>query len=245
MSTFKLLLLAATALGIAACSTQKSSTGETALLIETKPDVSGKIITVEVQQGPGFKHPLIAIWTEKENGDFLQTLYVSKSFATGVFRYGVMEDGAWKKGTRRHPSALPYFSHKFGNKTTDGLYLPTKENPIPDAVSGATPSGSFTLKAKSAVAFKRYKILMEINQPWDFNNYWFNDKFPGDEEYLASGQPALVYAIDVDTDNADKVYYLQPIGISSYNGSNGNLNPDISSLTTAFKMVQKVKVTVE
>jgi len=245
MSALKLLFFASTALGLAACSSQNTTTSVSVSQIETSADNSGKIITVEAKQGPEFKNPLMAIWIENETGQFVQTLYVSKSFAEGIFRYGVMEEGKWKKGPRRHPAALPYFSHKFGNKTPDGLYLPTPENPVPDAVSGATPSGSFILKAKSAVKFKRYKILLEINQPWDFNAYWFNDKYPGDEEFLGSGQPALVYSADVDTDIPNKQFVLKPVGHSSYNGADGLLNSDLSTLTTTLKILEEVTVTVE
>ena len=245
MSALKVVLVTAVAMIVAACSSQKTTIDESVALIETKADDRGKTITVEVVQGPQFKDPLIVIWLENEKGGFLQTLYVSKSFATGVFRYGVMEEGKWKKGLRRHPSALPYFCHKFGNRTLDGIYLPTEDNPVPDAVSGATPTGSFTLKAKSAIVLKRYKILLEINQPWDFNSFWFNDKYSGDIEFQISGQPALVYAADIDTKNSTKEFILKPIGHSSYNGSHGLLNIDTSTLTTALQMLEEVKVIVE
>ena len=245
MKTTTLFIVAASALCLASCSSQNPTKMQTASQLETKADPKGKTITLTAKQGAEFKHPLIAIWIENENGAFIQTLYASASFVKGIFPYGVMENGKWIKAARRHPSALPYFSHKFGNKTTDGLFLPTPENPVPDAVSGATPTGSFTLKAKSAIKLKHYKILMEINEPFDFNSSWNSDKYPGDEEYKLSGQPALVYAVDIDTDNPSKEFTLKPIGLSSYNGSDGVLNPDTASLTTALMMLNEVKVIIE
>ena len=40
-----------------------------------------------------------------------------------------------------------------------------------------------------------FRVLLEINQNWDWNEYWTNDKFPDDENYKMSCQPALVYEV--------------------------------------------------
>ena len=40
---------------------------------------------------------------------------------------------------------------------------------------------------------------MEINQNWDWNEYWTNDKYPDDENYKMSCQPALVYEAVIDS----------------------------------------------
>jgi hypothetical protein len=47
---------------------------------------------------------------------------------------------------------------------------------------------------------------MEINHPWDWNEYWTNAKYPDDEENKNSCQTALVYRAIVNLDNAEKTY---------------------------------------
>jgi hypothetical protein len=64
---------------------------------------------------------------------------------------------------------------------------------------------------------------MEINQPWDWNEYWTNTKYPDDEEYKTSCQPALVYRAIVNLDNAEKTYPMKVIGHSHYSGKTGEL----------------------
>jgi hypothetical protein len=108
-------------------------------------------------------------------------------------------------GTRagRRPATLPYWSHKRGQQTGRVPDLPSPENPVPDAISGATPSADFILVTNSDNPLPaKFRVLLEINQAWDSNRFWSNNKFPGDYDYLTSLQPAVVYAVTVDLDNA-------------------------------------------
>jgi hypothetical protein len=86
---------------------------------------------------------------------------------------------------------------------------------------------------------------MELNQSWDWNEFWTNDKFPNDKEYKTSSQPALVYAVDIDTTNPDKTYQMKPIGHSHYSGADGSLDPDLSTMTTALKIANKITVKIK
>jgi hypothetical protein len=229
---------------ILSCTSSKTSSPNAVEEINTKPDKKGRELTVTFDKGSAFNHPLIAIWIENENGGFIQTLYVSKSFAKGIFKYGVSDGSSWKPGPRRRPATLPYYAHKLGIRTLDGLYLPTPENPVPDAVTGATPTGNFIVNATTEIKLRHFKVLLEINQPWDFNDSWTNNLFPNDDEYKTSGQPAVVYAATINTDSLTTVE-LKPIGHSSYNGQDGKLVNDLSSLTTALNIVEKATVTLK
>jgi hypothetical protein len=180
------------------------------------------------------------------DGKFLQNLYVPHSIARGIFEHGSTAGGKWSEGEVRRPAALPYWGHKWGVQAPDGLYLPTPQDPLPDAVSGATPPGAFLLETalKSGVPGK-FRVLLEINQAWDWNAYWNNNKFPGDREYATSCQPAVVYATTLDLSSGIRQADLLPIGHSHYAGRDGSLDPDLSTLTTALQIVGTASVQVK
>ena len=106
-----------------------------------------------------------------------------------------------------------------------------------DAYTGATPDGDFgvTTRFDKPISGK-FRILFEINQTWDWNEYWTNNKYPDDEEYKTSCQPALVYMCEIDTDNPEPEYKLRVIGHSHYSGRDGRLYTDISTMTTALQI---------
>jgi hypothetical protein len=179
------------------------------------------------------------------DGNYIETIYASQSIATGVFRFGVNEKGKWMPGERRRSAALPYWGHKRGFLAPDGLYLPTPQNPIPDAITGATPRNNFVIHTRIKPELQKFKIMMEINQTWDWNNHWHNNLHPDDEEYKTSCQPALVYMAQVDLSNPDSVFELKPIGHSHYSGKTGELYPDLSTFTTALEIVNRVTITAD
>lgn len=86
---------------------------------------------------------------------------------------------------------------------------------------------------------------MEINQTWDWNNYWHNNRFPDDEEYKTSCQPALVYMAEIDLNSSVNIFEFKPIGHSHYSGKSGELFTDISTFTTALKITNKVTVALK
>ncbi|MCK7534695.1 MAG: hypothetical protein MZV63_28700 [Marinilabiliales bacterium] len=65
--------------------------------------------------------------------------------------------------------------------------------------------------------------MLEINQNWDWNEYWTNDKYPDDENYKMSCQPALVYEALVENQSPDMRYRMKPVGHSHYSGKSGEL----------------------
>jgi hypothetical protein len=216
------------------------------VILQTNIDGQGIEFEIELHKGSEFYYPLLAIWIEDMSGNFIQTIYVAQSIAKGVFVYGQVKDNGWEKESKRRPAALPYWSHKYGFRAGDGLFLPTPENPVADAYTGATPTSDFILKSKSDNELpQKFKILFEINQSWDWNEYWTNNKFPEDNEYKTSAQPALVYAADIDLSTNQKEYLLKPIGHSHYSGKTGELFTDLSTLTTALEIVDKIIVKIK
>lgn len=209
----------------------------------TNIDGKGPEITVELYRGEAFYYPLMAIWLEDENGRYIQTLYVAKSVATGTFRYGRKENNKWVTAPKRAPQTLPYWAHKRNEIVSDGLYVPDSQNPVPDAYSGATPTSGFILTSKADNNLPdKFRVLMEINQNWDWNDYWTNDKFPEDEFYKMSCQPALVYATEINRNSLRESYKMIAIGHSHYSGLTGELFSDLSTLTTALHIADSVVV---
>jgi len=208
-------------------------------------DNDGLEIEITFIKGKEHNHPLMAVWIESDNGQFIQTLYIAESIGKGVFKRGDPSSGKWMPGEIRRPAALPYWSHRRGIKASDGLFIPEPENPVPDAYTGPTPSGNFILHTKiENKDIKTFTIYFEINQSWDWNEYWTNNKCPDDKEYKTSCQPALVYSARIDTDNLQPEYVLRVTGHSHYSGQNGELYDDLSTITTALEIAREIKVKI-
>jgi hypothetical protein len=241
--SFLVLLMASCTSGL---SRKKSVQPESREIITSNENGKGPEITVDLYKGKSFYFPLMAVWLEDENGRYIQTLFVARSVATGFFRYGKIENKNWMPGVKREPQTLPYWAHKRGIKASDGLYIPEPENPVPDAYSGATPVTGFTLISRADSTLPRNcKVMLEINQNWDWNEYWTNDKYPDDENYKMSCQPALVYESVIDTQLPKESYTMNPVGHSHYSGKTGELFPDLSTLTTAMHIADSIVVRVK
>lgn len=207
---------------------------------------AGTALSIQFQKGPEHNHPLFAVWLADENGHYIQTLYVSESIGKGIFKRASRKTGRWQAGEIQRPATLPYWAHQRGEKNESGTYMPTSKQPVADAYTGATPSASFILHAKTEKPLNgKYKIMLELNQSWDWNEYWTNDKYPNDKEYKTSSQPALVYSADIDTANSNQEYVLKPIGYSHYAGADGSLDKDLSTMTTALKIAKKITVKLD
>jgi hypothetical protein len=184
--------------------------------------------------------PQIAVWIEDTNGNYISTLYVSHKIA----------HQAWQAaGGNRRKEALPHWCHKRGVIYEDGLYLPTKQNPVADGISGATPQNGFSLKISPTERLKQFVVKVEVNHSTDFNDYWPKSAKEGDENYSGgkdgSGQPAVVYAANVDLNSGERVFVANLIGHSSPDGSNGDINPNTSTLTSALNIVKSITIEIQ
>jgi hypothetical protein len=177
------------------------------------------------------------------DGSFIQTLYVAESIGKGVFQHGDASRGFWKPGEIQRPAALPYWAHKRGIRSESGLYLPTPSNPVPDAYTGPTPGTSFILNTRlNDAGLQKFRVLFEINQTWDWNEYWTNNKFPGDEEYKTSCQPAVVYSTSIDMGSPQAEYQMKIIGRSHHAGGTGELFTDLETMSTALHIAEQIVV---
>ena len=126
---------------------------------------------------------------------------------------------------------------------SDGLYLPTKSNPLVDGLTGATPTGDYFVKV-SPTQNSTYIIFAEFNHSVDFNSYYKENSSQGSFYYSGgsegSGQPALVYCARIDLNSAQDYWELQLIGHSSPDGSNGNLYANLNEISSAKNIISKV-----
>jgi hypothetical protein len=224
----------------------KSRKADSIVLITSNAGGSGRTIEIEMRKGKSHNHPTFAIWLEDTNGSYIQTLFVTSAIGQGIFRYGDKSDGKWKPGEVRRPAAIPYWAHKRGVISENGLLLPTPRSKVPDAYSGATPEGSFRLTTKpDELANGKVKLMFEINQPWDFNEFWTNSLYLDDADYKTSCQPALVYSAIIDLDSPGSAIEMKPVGHSHYSGKSGELFPDLSTITSALYIADKIIVMVK
>lgn len=210
--------------------------------IYTNQNNTGATIELSFKRGNTHNHPLMAIWTTDTNNKYIESIYVAESIAKGVFGHGDKTTGKWLPGAVRRPAALPVWAYSRNVKEADGLYIPTENTAMVDAVTGATPQNNFVLKSKLTSNYPNtYHVYFEINQTWDWNKHWTNNKYPDDENYKTSCQPSLVYRATISSKNN---YTFELIGHGHYNGSDGNINPDLSTITSARNITDKIWVKI-
>jgi hypothetical protein len=179
--------------------------------------------------------PQFAIWVEDTSGHYLSTVFVTHKIAT---------EGWLANNGNRRKEALPYWCHQRGVVYNDGLMLPTKKQPLADGVTGATPKGNTKIQMRLTDSQEPFVIKAEFNHSVDFNDFYPKNAKEGEYGYsggkLGSGQPAVVYAATVYPDT--NVLTLKLVGHSSPDGSDGKLYTDLSTLTTAKSIVNRITI---
>ncbi|WP_076410520.1 DUF4405 domain-containing protein [Shewanella sp. UCD-KL12] len=187
--------------------------------------------------------------TKKDNSLVFDTnlMFSNKVKPSEVFNFSVDEA---TKDQRIRPESLPVFLHKLGKETVDGYFVPTEGELLIDAYTGATMLDSFLLATRlKDTGFDKVKIRFEINHSFDFNEYYSSDRFPNDEIYSGNGysaQPSIIYEAVIDlSSDATKYFPMALIGQGHHSGQNGEINTDVSKLTTALELVDRIIVEVE
>ena len=210
-------------------------------------DTQSKIISIKINAGKNYTHnygilkliPQIAIWIEDINGNYIDTIYVTFRSAKSQWRGG---------NNIRRPEALPIWSYKKGIKYEDGLYMPTRNKPLNDSITGATPTSSFAKEWKIPTDLKQkiFILKIEVNNSFDYNNI-YNKKLPKDSLYYnnVNGQPSLLYEGKIDLSKNNNEIKLNIIGHGDVMGNNGNINKDISFLTDSLNIIDSIYVYIK
>ena len=240
--TFGLIL---TASALSNCSVQQDL-GKSELKTDTiriEGANNGIALQIEFVKGPAHNHPTFSIWLEDMDQNYIRTLFVTKSIATGIYGHGPIQKEVWdnKPGPQKRPATLPYWLHK-RSATLKVPLLPDSAHPVLDGYTGATPKSDFVIKTPAHEPLPRkLRVLMEINQPWDWNENWTNSLYD-DPDYRTSAQPSLVYSVSIDLDRPEPEYFLNPIGHGQFAGKDGLLYTDLRTMTTALKIIDHVSV---
>ena len=173
--------------------------------------------------------PQLAIWLENEDSNQVRTVWVSH-------RAGKND---WK-GKVECPVALPYWNsrHHFEKSGFRERNFITR---VIDAITGATPTGGEFTQEIIVSKNSRWDYFIEVNVSGDYNAsfpYWSKTGMPDSE---GNGQPSLIYSgkIIADGHSTDEP---ELIGRTDQRHPVTQLNHDLSGITTARKLVTKLKV---
>ncbi|WP_194972623.1 hypothetical protein [Aquiflexum lacus] len=213
-------------------------------------------ITIDFLKGAHFWHPQVAIWIESVEGEYIKSLLVTTSTAKGIFYGGRTAENfkdfdQHKSGSHdevRRVNALPHWAFTRNVKAKDGLYAPHPDEPLPDGITGATPSGNFRFFAERHVptTLDSFVVKMEINVAFDENKFYSAYDYLDDDAYHSGtgllGQPSLIYSSTVIKQNPSAYYLMELIGHGHHSGQNGAVYNDLSQITTAKEIVERILV---
>jgi hypothetical protein len=171
--------------------------------------------------------PQIAVWVEDSSGNLKQNIFVTHRFAKQDW-YSI----------KNHPDStyrtmsLPYWENKMIHAAQP---LPTKANPVPDAVTSATPTGSFVIETHIDSALTHGILWCEFNSSFD-NNETYSKGRP--ESF--NGQPSLLFSGEFNSQDTSPVVMIYR-GHGGDKGSDSALYQNDSGITTAKQIITKIQ----
>ena len=90
-------------------------------------------------------------------------------------------------------------------------------------------------------------VKFEVNRSYDFNEFYHLNAFPSDPIYSGNGssaQPSLIYSTTVNLDSKPGYYFMSLIGRGHHSGKDGRVYTDLSGVTTAKEIVNRIIVEV-
>lgn len=166
--------------------------------------------------------PTFAVWIEDLNGNFIETIYVTSKIA----------DQSWSGGKDiERPEALPYWVSKRGS-------LPTRETPVLDGISGATPKKSAVIKKTYNTGLTEFIVKAEINNSFDYNDYYKK----GNELTGLNGQPSILYKVKINLEKQN-IFDLVYDGYTVYDKGKVKKVEGKNTLSTALEIVDMIQIT--
>lgn len=157
---------------------------------------------------------------------------------------------------RFRPESLPVFLHKLKQSSVRNNMKDDQENTLIteqekqqlDGYTGATLLNNYLLSSslKNPQSGK-YTVFLEINQSFDFNDYYSSDRFPDDKIYSGDGfsaQPSVVYQAQIDFDSPTQLHPMTLVGHGHHSGQNGEIDINTENLTTALAIVDRIIVDI-
>ncbi|KZN56168.1 hypothetical protein [Pseudoalteromonas luteoviolacea] len=159
------------------------------------------------------------------------------------------EDPA-SKNSRMRPESLPVFLHQLNMRAENGMMVPDDDSLTIDGFSGATMTDNFIYTTRLQSPLQgRHRVRLEVNHSFDYNTYYSSDRFLDDPIYSGDGysaQPSVIYEAIIDFDNHanETLAVMSLVGHGHHSGRNGDIYEDVSNLTTALELVERVIVSV-
>ena len=152
--------------------------------------------------------PQVAVWLETTEGEYLETLFVTRRGAEKSWR------AAPKSG---RPEALPVWCH-------------LQETEV-DGVSAATSQSGVrkTVGLSADIEPGTYRVMLETNRSYDYNA-----AFP--KRLGVNGQPSVVYRADLVVGQGPFEMEFQPIGQGDPAGHDGYVREGLGGLDTALQL---------
>lgn len=185
--------------------------------------------------------PQMALWAETIDGQFLDTLMVTKKISEQKWAKAPKDpDG---KDEIRRPEALPVWEHR---RATAML----EQNTLVDAITQATPKADFSVNSDFLHDYDELYLYFEVNHSTDFNVAYPADARRGEKNYnggvMGSGQPALVYRAYVDFTQAElSSKNFECIGHSSPCGEDGAIYTDMKGIDSALSIIDSILLSVK
>lgn len=198
--------------------------------------------------------PQMAFWLEDTRGNFVATIYVTRSTALQDWRAMPYE----KEQIIKRPYSLPIWLHRHirggihslescsschaKHRTADKT---VKNDPILDSFTSATPKSGFTREWTIPPELQpgTYIFCAEINNSFDFNDTYRKDLRVTDPNYNdVSGQPSILMQgiITIGTNQAATALKLAAHGNPI--GKNGGISDDLHGITTARNIIDSINV---
>ena len=231
--------------------------GSSEVTVETEIPAPGTPVSLEIVAGEHYLHrmrilplitvknpPQMAIWTETADGEFLETLLVTNRIGRQEWRKAPGDSTPAEEIRRQE--ALPVWSYARGRANENGMLLPTRDDPAPDAVTVATPDVDFEVKTSYPNRQGDVIVYLEVNASTDFNDTYPKDAVVGSPGYSGgvwgSGQPSLVYRGIAHPADPHAGTELKLVGHGSADGSDGAIYPELDGITTARSILESVRL---
>lgn len=212
-------------------------------------------LEVDLLRGEHYWHPQMAIWVSDTTGQFVQSVFVTKATAKGLFfggrskeNFKTFDSKTSESTDYRRVNALPIWSHSRGVPYRDSMYVPTREEPLPDGITGATIIDNFKMQT-GIDSLSKFILNIELNVAFDDNEYYSEYDFADDEIYHSGtgqlGQPSILFQTEIDMQDGKDYYLMELAGHGHHSGQDGQVYTHFDKLTTAKAIVERIVVKVE
>jgi hypothetical protein len=149
--------------------------------------------------------------------------------------------GSWGSEVIRTVS-LPYWVSRWNLETQSRSY-PTLENPVINALTGATPKLEFTAEAL-VPAKSLWNYFIEVNVSGDYNDAFPVSRQDGKQDRQGNGQPSIIYkgriALSPGRRSNPKL-----IGRTDQFQNVKHIITDLKGITTAKDLFSKIEVSCQ